>query len=368
MIEQRLIFLVGAFPPPVHGMALVNQSILNKLMIMGISPLLFNLSPRSLNRGLKYWIVRVWVFMRAYYGLWSSFRNLNGVRPVLYLSLSAGLGAWLDLALLNLATAFRVPAILHHHSFAYLYQPHAAIRKILRLQAPLTHVVLCPAMESGLKSTYLVNYTQSFITVGNSWLVEDTLNPERIAQSSMNTSFVIGHLANLGSEKGLYTVIEVFKVLSARGIPVKLSLAGPANGSDAQVIEALKVEFPGQVEWSGPVYEAEKGTWYETIDVFLFPSTYPNEAYPLVLVEALSRSIPVFATCRGCMEGILAPNGWAFQDSEFVAKVSGLITIMVNMPDNLLDYRNKARILFNKLHDEDKVNYDELIKLLCVEI
>lgn len=46
------IVMVGAFPPPVHGMAMVNTAVRAQLQKAGVEPLVIDLAAPNLNRAL----------------------------------------------------------------------------------------------------------------------------------------------------------------------------------------------------------------------------------------------------------------------------------------------------------------------------
>ncbi len=71
----------------------------------------------------------------------------------------------------------------------------------------------------------------------------------------------------------------------------------------------MKSVEEGLVTWSGPIYGLDKQVFFNTIDVFVFPSRYVNEAEPLVIHEALAYGLPVIATDRGCIAGLVGNGG-----------------------------------------------------------
>jgi glycosyltransferase involved in cell wall biosynthesis len=109
-------------------------------------------------------------------------------------------------------------------------------------------------------------------------------------------------LGNLSLDKGLDTVLALFRGLRREGLPVRLALAGPAAGpAEARLIADAQTEFGSELTYVGPVYRADKDAFLHRLDAFLFPSRYANEAQPLVLFEAMAAGVPVIATERGCV-------------------------------------------------------------------
>ncbi|WP_161939910.1 glycosyltransferase family 4 protein [Dissulfuribacter thermophilus] len=118
----------------------------------------------------------------------------------------------------------------------------------------------------------------------------------------------IGFLSNLTYEKGGGIVTALAKAIKDRSWPLKVVVAGPCV--DDQLSSELKAaEAKGILQWIGPVYGNEKEKFWSTIDVFIFPTQYQNEAEPLVLWEALATGTPVIAYRRGCIAEQVAEAG-----------------------------------------------------------
>ena len=121
---------------------------------------------------------------------------------------------------------------------------------------------------------------------------------------------IIGHLSNLSREKGLDLVMDTFKGLRKDGVSVKLILAGPVTNKEAAATlrEALQ-EFPHDIQYRGAVHGINKQTFYDELDVFLFPTRYRHEIQGIVQLEAIASGVPVIAYGRGCIESDLANGG-----------------------------------------------------------
>jgi glycosyltransferase involved in cell wall biosynthesis len=135
------------------------------------------------------------------------------------------------------------------------------------------------------------------IVLPNAFMTEVAAGP-----SQTSGDLVLGHLSNLTEDKGALRFLNLFAKLRRKGLAVRAHIAGPAKEPKIRdAITALATEFPDAFRWFGPVYGVEKETFYEGVDVFVFPSAYANEAQPLVLLEALAQGAAVLTTDRGCM-------------------------------------------------------------------
>ena len=55
----------------------------------------------------------------------------------------------------------------------------------------------------------------------------------------------------------------------------------------------------------GPKYGADKEPYWLDADVFVFPTYYHNECFPLVLLEAMQHALPCISTKEGAIQNII---------------------------------------------------------------
>jgi glycosyltransferase involved in cell wall biosynthesis len=67
------------------------------------------------------------------------------------------------------------------------------------------------------------------------------------------------------------------------------------------MIDAALGEFAGALDYRGRVLGDDKAKFYRDIDVFVFPTTYANEAQPIVVFEAKAAGKDVIAYDRACI-------------------------------------------------------------------
>ena len=99
-------------------------------------------------------------------------------------------------------------------------------------------------------------------------------------------------LSNLIAEKGIVETIAAVDMLALDGFPILLSIAG--FGEEDALIALTKKAFgagyePGEhIQLLGPLYAEDKIDAYNSADIFVLPSYYPSEAFPLAALEAMA--------------------------------------------------------------------------------
>lgn len=292
--------LIGAFPPPVHGLSAVNAAVYSALMEKGHSPHRINLAGVSLRRDLWSQVQRL---PRVLRGLGAFAVLSTRPRQTMYISVSGGMGQLYELLFVAVGRFCRARIFLHHHSFAYIDQPNLITRMLLGVAGGgATQIVLSPGMGERLKSRYPV---RALAVVSNAALLLDA-DASSFAQRDQLRS--VGFISNIAAEKGIFEFLDLIAAAEGMGLGVVAKIAGPFQDTATEARVAARLRSLRSVEYVGPVYGERKETFFSQIDVLVFPTRYLNEAEPLVLHEAMSRGVPVIAYGRGAIPEIVAPG------------------------------------------------------------
>lgn len=351
---MKTIAIVGAFPPPVHGMAknnlLISAEISSKAKVLKV-----NTSGNSLQRGIKYHLTR-------------AIRCIQSVllialkRPsTVYMSMDGGLGILYNTLTISSARLFAEKIVIHHRSFAYL-DKRSLLARFATIVAGKNclHVFLCQCMRDRFFSLYNRKFRSIVVSNAKHTPPLEFKKRERIIEK-----LFIGHLSNLSFEKGLKEVIETYEQLVEEGIlNIKLILAGPVeNEASEEFLKLAMLRNPKGIQYLGPVYDREKFSFYQSIDLFLFPTNYKNEAQPNVVFEALSHNVPVIATDRGCLRSDLSNTIAAaiFNRESFVSRTKQFIKEIISSPETLEARRSAAHVFISAENEKSRHDHNALI-------
>ena len=306
----RPIAVIGAFPPPVNGYAVITSSV-EALLRGRYRTFRVNISPGTSNRGVRYHATRVSrVALAAGRLLW--LRMSAGAFDT-YIATESRAGLFYTIALAALARALGGRLYLHHHVFRYVDRRSRMVEMLLTAAGKnATHIFLCQCMRSKFAKRYKA--PTNSVVVSN--LAFATLPGDR-CQEKESGPLTVGLLSNLTREKGLYAFLELAAAAKRECLPVRFVLAGPAdNKEDAKAIAGSVKEMALSLSYLGPVYGDDKRQFYRDIDVFVFPTTYANEAQPMVIFEALASGSRVIAYDRACIAEQIAGRGWIVPSNE----------------------------------------------------
>ncbi|WP_053079238.1 glycosyltransferase family 4 protein [Puniceibacterium sp. IMCC21224] len=213
---------------------------------------------------------------------------------VVSIGCNGGLGLIYTAALVGVARLSGLRVVLHHHSYGYIDASSRVMALICRLGGtPLRHVFLAPSMRAAFAARYGAGQDGS--VVANAIFV-----PPWPPQAPVARRLSVGLLSNLAPEKGLTDFLETAALVRAEGLEVDMVLAGPApHLADAEVIDRSVAD--GFVIAHGPLYGSEKKEFFQSLDLFLFPTRYRYEAQPTVIYEAFAAGVPVIAFDRGAI-------------------------------------------------------------------
>ena len=105
--------------------------------------------------------------------------------------------------------------------------------------------------------------------------------------------FRILYVGRLELLKGIQYLLDAFTQLKSKGIG--LQLVGPIQ---AEILPVLKRFQDDRIEVLGPVSKDELTAIYQNSDLLVFPSI--NDAFGLVVLEAMACGIPVITTENSC--------------------------------------------------------------------
>lgn len=304
MVQNAGVLLFAtALPPPVHGQSSVSASILASLTAAGGSVKVIDTSPGSLKRSFAYHAKKGRAVLSA---IITAIGSPRGRFSGLYTTVDAGSGALYNIALVAAARISGIGIFLHHHTSAYLAKKSFLHQFLFVLAGKRGHHVM---LSYGMKEDLLRLYsgpTTCSVSHNASYIPEAPEAP--VLEAGGRSRLRIGMLSNLTFEKGLAVAIEAATKLKARDMDVEFIIAGPVPG-EAEAHALDRAVEARTVKYIGALSGLEKEKFFQECDVFIFPTLYPHEAQPLVILEAMSYAIPVVAYDRGYIRELMGTVG-----------------------------------------------------------
>jgi len=305
--------MVAPFPPPVYGSAVVTAAVRDALILAGYRVKEINSSGARLEDDnlISKMFRRLIVALAAGRALAASYAEGTGPRTSVYICCAGGGGQIGDLLVVLMARLFGRPIIMHHHSFAYIWQAKRLTAWLFAAAGCKTrHIFLCGTMRRQAMAHY--DSVWRGYVASNAALVA---LPEASANVLDKPLQRIGFFSNIVAEKGIDHFLEIARIFHEKQAGLVFDVAGPFR-DDAAKAETLAAAEAGVIAYHGGLSGEAKKSFFDDIDLLILPSRYVHEAEPVVVLEALSAGIPVIATDRGCIADLIGHAKGTLLDRE----------------------------------------------------
>lgn len=340
------ILFITPLPPPVHGSAMVSQFIKDSQLVQGKFDCDFvNLSTsRRMDEIGKGGVKKILRFVGAYFAVF--FKLLTHRYDLCYLAITChGMGFLKDAPFVLLCKLFGRKVVIHQHnkgmSKCVDQWPY---RWLLPFVYKNTKVILLswylyPDIEKVVKKEQILICPNGIppLAIDNAQLIVDNDSGENSKLSTLNKVRLL-FLSNLIPSKGVYVLLDACKVLKEKGLQFVCDFIGGETKEISRTIFETAVRERGLEDivcFQGPKYGEEKNQCFEQADIFVFPTFYYNECFPLVLLEAMQWSLPLVSSDEGGIPDIIKDgvNGFICkrEDSQSLAAALEKLIIDPNL-------------------------------------
>lgn len=296
----RVLFL-AQLPPPVHGASLMSRYLLDGLVKdPGYELKAVNISTADSLAGLGKptagKLLRLLLLVSVVLATLLRHRF-----DVVYITLSpTGSAFFKDGLLLGLAKLFVSRRIIHLHGKGIQTQ---LSRSTLRRQAYRWVFSGCEVVHL---SQGLLSDIEGLPCAAKHVVANGVPAQQPVGLAEKEYDFI--YLSNLVETKGIFVFLEALGQLKARGASFRATVVGAATGNEVASKVAWLVATHGlqnHVALLGPRYGAEKYAALAASRIFVLPTFYNNECFPLSILEAMSIGLPVVSTDEGAIAEIV---------------------------------------------------------------
>lgn len=301
------ILVVGQTPPPVHGQAVMTKFLLEgEYTRIQLHYVRMAFSENIDEVGSFKWgkllhlaavILRIW---------WM--RITSGAKILYYPPAGPKKNAFYrDAAVLILTRWLFRKTVFHFYAagISDLYPELSPfLRKLYRLAYFKADLGIA-LFEDGLRDpAFLECGTKAVVPCG----IPDEYTPPPKPRNRSNPTHTITFLAMLSESKGVFLFLDACAALIERGMTLQPVLVGWAESKEfeAKLKEKIsELKLDGILERHGKTVGPEKHEIYHRTSVFCFPTFYPSEGSPVVLLEAMQFGLPIVASSwRGCVDTV----------------------------------------------------------------
>lgn len=353
----KVLFLIQ-LPPPIHGQSTMNKYIYESEVIKNEFETKFvDISPaKSLNDIGKLSLKKIFRTLQI---LVESFLAIIIFKPtIIYITMShLGIAFFKDAIIVIISKLFSRSTIyihLHGRGINEIVSKSKLFRKMYSTVLNGTEVII---LSTKLKSDIQKVYFKVPHILPNGIAIVDI--PKPLVDNEYMT---IIFLSNLVRAKGIEIFIEILHNLKNKSKKFHAFIIGQEADFSFKEVETLifNKNLEGFVSILGPKFDKDKNEILNKADILIFPSSYQNEAFPLVLLEAMQYGVCCVSNVIGGTSNIIEDGVDGFlvenNDIEEYVKVVTSLTNDLNLRSKIKrNAQNKFRSQFTIGHFESNL-------------
>ncbi|RPA38317.1 glycosyltransferase family 4 protein [Shewanella frigidimarina] len=321
-MSKKKILIISPLPPPVHGMSIATEYIINELKLSGYWFLSYvntatSKKIESTNQQGKIKFFKIIFFIK---NILKGLYRIISLRPdILYVAIPQSfLGYCSYLPYILLAKILSSKVIIHFHGAKFNKLFNNRFYGYLLVKVTIIFVDRVIVLGQSIKYSLINIFPENMIEICENGV----FRPESIPVTSVNTEKRnILFLSNLMESKGILVLLRCLKNNPCLFDRFTVTICGQFDGRSVE-IKSLLHELSASINFKGPVYGSAKDKVLRSADIFVLPSF--NEGQPLSILEAYMYGCCVITTTVGGIVDI-------FQD-----KLNGY-KISVNDPECLFE-------------------------------
>ncbi|MGZ8556849.1 MAG: glycosyltransferase family 4 protein [Chitinophagaceae bacterium] len=329
-MKTSILFILH-LPPPVHGAALMGAYVKSSKEVRDNFDCHFiNLSAsKSIGSIGKLGMKKVLFFFQLLLSTTKALLKKN--YDVCYVTITShGTAFYKDLFVVTILKIFRKKILLHFHNKGIIEGSAANnINNYLYkfvLGGKKTRVVLL--------SPFLYYDIKKYVEPSRVYYCANGIPapgmPDDVSEKKLAGPVRILFLSNMMMAKGVFVLLDACVLLSKSNISFECHFVGDwLDISETTFDQKVKeLHLSGKIFAYGKKYGQEKNAFYQQSDIFVFPSL--DEAFPLVLLEAMQFKLPIVASDVGGVQEIVIDKqtGFVVQRNDAEALACKLLSLI----------------------------------------
>jgi glycosyltransferase involved in cell wall biosynthesis len=326
-VNKPNLMIIGPIPPPAHGVSVFTATLLSSSLRESFHLAHLDISDRRTLRNIGRFDVRN-VILAFWHGLRFQWLLLIERPQLIYLPISeTTLGFLRDCLFLVPARVFgfRVVAQFHGGYFDTLYaDANPLMRALMRfcLGQVSRAIVLGDSFCSKLDGL-VPRERVRVVPVG---IRPDIFEAaKRVSGIARNGKHTILYLGTLVESKGFVDLLRAVPLVLQQRTDVRFVFVGDKSLPECRAAEewAKRQGLDAYVTFAGPKSGSDKIDALLGAETFAFPTWYPLEGQPIVLLEAMSAGLPILTTRHATIPDVLGEDGAVYvnkKDPEDIAR------------------------------------------------
>jgi glycosyltransferase involved in cell wall biosynthesis len=345
------ILFFAQLPPPFHGASMRNESLFESKKIrkkVNFIYVSFNYSKTLKDLGL-FSFKKVRIFLSTFFKVLKVIYSRK-IDLVYFTYSFRRYGVLRDSIFVALFRIFKIPILFHFRNKGAFELSKLSIYDELIGFSLKKGYYICISKTAVKDVQEKIDLKKLFI-VNNGITKHDNLV---MTPKNFRGEIKLLYVANFRKEKGIFNILDIFKILSTKIIGKKTILTIVGGEGDVSNDDIKKYIFKNNlknVSIEGPLFGENKYEKYIESHIFVYPTL--NDVFPGVILEALQFGLPVIANDIGSIKDIVknGVNG-AICDSQDINSFVDKLLILINNPNLCYEISKQNIEDFDKKYDQ----------------
>lgn len=302
------ILFLGPFPPPFHGVSVADDMLLSSDNVKN-----YNIHVIDTAKGKSIGDIERIKFKNIKSAVYAFFQEMFILLffkvDIVYLPISQNKKAFMrDSLYIKLAKIFKKKVIIHLHG-GNLRNFYNKSSRLMQKYIFKTLKKINGAIVLGKSLKYIF---QGIIPDSKIYVVENGINFKMQKTHNKNNEIKkILYLGNLIETKGVLNIVKAIPMVIGKNNNVLFTFVGEWQNDffKSKVMDiVINNNLEKYVKFTGVLTGTDKEKEFFESDIFLFPTYYPEEGQPLVLIEAMAAGLPIITTDKGCISEMIIHN------------------------------------------------------------
>lgn len=355
---RKKILFIGQFPPPIHGVSYINKVIknserINKKLDIIYYDYRFTNNISSIG---KYKLKSLLYFINNIFQILKILRKEK--REIVFTIVPVGIAFYRDLILILIIRLFfklNFKLYLHAGNIDSFIKKNPINKSLYMYLSSFSTFIF---LREGLYKSLDINFKN--VSILNNFYPKLDFTLEKTEDNKIKILF----LSNYIEDKGVLLAIEIFKKIVKKNKMVECFLVGSdADLNKEQLNLLIDPEYSEQIKVLGPLYGFEKYNLMSSCDLFIFPSKYEREAFPVTILEAVACGCLVINSSINGINEIFDTENMLNEDYHIIKHFVEKINYYLKSKNNY-DFEKNRQI--KTLHSKYQLNIFEknFIKIL----
>ena len=357
--RPETVLMVGPTPPPAHGISVLTEILLQSRLRESFELVhLDTADRRTLDNVGRFELHNV--FLALYHGAVFQW-DLLWKRPALvYLPVSESpLGFVRDTLFLLPSRLLGFPLVLHLHG-GYLDTLYGQGGTVFRwlMRFCFSHAARAIVLGERFRGKFAGLVDDDRVRVVYNGILPTIYEACKDTHSSARGSGprTVLFLAGLIESKGFFDLLRSVPYVLEQTTDVQFLFVGDNSFPEAVRAMAWAKEngIDSYVRFMGPRSGAEKTRIFQESDIFAFPTWYPLEGQPVVVIEAMAAGLPVVTTRHATIPDILGEDGALYVNQHDPADIAEKLLQLLGDESLRKSMGQKNQNRFLQCHTADK--------------